>query len=56
MRINHKLFRHTRIELAIALRRVIQADDLHAGDFSNVDAAPMSRAQLVAIIPNTSAS
>jgi hypothetical protein len=36
MRINHKLLRHARVELAVTLRRVVQADGLSAKDFSDV--------------------
>ena len=50
MRINHKLLRYTRIELAIATWRIIKADHLHADDLSDVDTVPHDRLHQLAVV------
>ena len=50
MRITHKLLRHARIKLAIALRRLIQTDHLNPHHFSNVDTVPHDRLHQLAVV------
>jgi len=50
MRINHKLLRHACIELAVTFRRLIQADDLHAQHFGNVDAGLHDRPHQLTVV------
>ncbi|MNH25846.1 hypothetical protein D3C79_858680 [compost metagenome] len=50
MRIDHEFLRYARIELTIAFRRLIQADHLHADNFSNVDAVPHDCLHQLAVV------
>src|SRR5690606_19085750 len=50
VRVDDEFLRYAGIELAVATRGVVQADDLHADHFGDVDAVPHDRLHELAVV------
>ena len=50
MRVDNELLRRAGVEFAVALRRVVERNDLHADDFGDVDLVPQDRLHQRAVV------